>query len=99
MATLKAMFNSDNDLVATLTDESGNAVTGATLTVSIDDPDGTEIVTDAAMSDDGSGEYSYRIGPDQLTEKNDWYTAKVTAKSGGNQRYAEVDILNEPDDD
>lgn len=99
MATLKALFNSDNDLVATLTDESGDPVTGATLTVTLVDPDGSEVVADASMSEDGSGEYSYRIGPDVLTQNNAWYTAKVTAEASGNQRYAEVPILNETDDD
>lgn len=99
MAPIEAFFKSDNEITATVTDSGGSAVTGATVTLTLEDPSGSEVVSSQSMSDDGGGDYTYTVADDTMTEKNAIYVAKITAQSGGNQRYAEVDLYNTPDTD
>lgn len=94
---LEANWKSTVELTATLTDDNGDAVTGATVTLDVVAPNGTKVIDGASMSDDGSGEYSHTIAADAMSRKNVDYMAKITATSGSNERYAEVPIKVTPD--
>lgn len=84
-------------LEATLTDADGDAVTDATITVTISDRAGTDLVTGASAPHDSGGVYKYTIADDLLPLAGAMYLAKVTAVSGSNQRYAERTIHNKLD--
>lgn len=89
--------NSDFELDATVKDRDGVVVTDATVTVSIVDPSGTAVVTDANMSHQGSGVYRYAGGDDVLTEDNKTYTATVVAVASGKTARAKLRLYAKTD--
>lgn len=93
-------FGSHIRITATLTDENGDPVTGAEVTLTVTDRGGASPVDGQAMTDDGGGEYSYLATPAQLTRREHRYTTKVTAVSGANvARYAEGALFTAIDAD
>lgn len=90
-------YQSSGKYVATLTDENGDAVTGATVNLEIL-LDGDTVVAEQAMQDQGDGTYEKVIGPSALTTKGAFYTARVTATYQGHQRQAEVLVANVADE-
>ena len=96
---LTAFHKSTIILTATLTNAAGTALTGATVTVTILDMDGTALVTGATMVDQSDGTYDFTIINTLLPTAGDTYTAQITAVSGTNTRFAEVPIKTEVDVD
>lgn len=94
---LSLVHKSTNILTATLTDSSGSAVAGATVTVTILDLDGTEIVSGAIMVGQGDGTYDYTVANTLLSTPGVRYRAQVTAVSGTSTRYAEVELTSRVD--
>lgn len=86
-------YRSTAKLVATLVSKDGELVTGATVTADIEAPDGSTAVSGLSFTEQDSGEYIATVAKDDLGSKDETYTAKVTATSGPNERYAEVPVL------
>ena len=97
---LTAYYKSTGTLTATLTNESGVAVTGATLTVTIARSGKalTGVAWPVTMTEAGGGAYTYTV-PATLLALNATYVAQITAIRAGVQRYAEVLISCVVDDD
>lgn len=97
---LTAYNASTATLSATVTDTAGDAVSGATVTVTIADRDGTALATGETMTEAGStGVYSYTIAYNLLPTVGQRYTATITAISGSNRRTATVTIYLQKDTD
>lgn len=94
-----AYFQSTATLTVTLTTVAGEAVTGATVTLTLLDEDGTAVVEDASVTETGGGEYTYTIADDLLDTRNHVYVAQITATSGSVQRYTEIPIRTAVDVD
>lgn len=92
---LSAYFASTAILRVTLTNEDGDVVTSATVTVTITDRGSSTLVEDAEMveTDPGvTGIYEYTISPDLLDNESSRYLAKITAVKDLSTRYHEVVI-------
>lgn len=96
---ITTLHQSTNVLTATLTDANGDPVTGATVTVTISEADGTVLEDAASMNDEDDGTYTYTIAWNLLTTPGGTYFAAVKAVSGGNTRSARIKISNQWDTD
>ena len=75
-----------------LKDQDGNAITGATVEVTIEDRTGSEIsgmTWPLVLTDDGSGEYSGELDYDLALEADTKYRVLVTASKGSTQAHWE----------
>lgn len=96
---IRINFGSHNRIKATLTDENGDAVTGATVTLTVTDRSGT-VAINVTMNEDGGGVYSYLATPSELTKREHKYKAKVEATSPATmEREAEVVLFTAIDAD
>lgn len=97
-------YGTDFVLTHTLTDSAGDAVSGATVTVTITDsqvtdwlngdtpPSGSVLLEDQAMNDESDGTYTYTVADTLLTVPGASYYAHIVAISGGLQQYTRVRI-------
>lgn len=93
-------FGSHNRIRATLTDENGDAVEGATLVLTVTERDGTVRIDEEAMAEEGEGVYSYLATPDELSRREHQYKALVVATSPAlMERQAEVVLFTAVDAD
>lgn len=65
----------------------GSGADSATITIT--DPDGTEVVTDAAMTDAGSGVFTYLYQSSGSGTAGN-YTATITAVSGAYEAVSRI---------
>ena len=86
-------YNSTGTLTATVTDEAGAGVTGATvtLTLSLARTALPGVTWPVTMTDAGAGAYTYTV-PATLLSPNRTYAGAITAAKDGIQRYAEVPV-------
>lgn len=74
----------DNDhvfRVQGLTDNNGDAVTGATVTLTVDDRSGSE-VDSFELSDDGDGDYSAVLDADTISDNDRYYRFRLDVQAG-----------------
>jgi hypothetical protein len=91
MLTIYAL--STGTMTATLTNESGIAVTGATVTLTLQyaGADVAGVAWPVTMTDASAGAYTYTV-PATILTAGRTYLAKVTAVKTGVQRYAEIQV-------
>lgn len=86
-------YNSTGVLTATVKDEAGAGVAGATvtLTLSLAGTALAGVTWPVTMTDAGAGAYTYTV-PATLLSKNRTHTGAISAMKDGIQRYAEVPV-------
>lgn len=89
---------STGTLKATITDASGNAVTGSTVTVSITDWSGSAVASGSMVEVGSTGVHTYTIAHGLLSEGRKYF-ADVLAINGSNRRRARVTIHDVLDTD
>lgn len=94
MALLELTYASDQTLVIYVdyynqVSEERLPLAGATVGVTIKDPDGTTLTGPNAATDVGNGYYELAVPDDLGAEPGDVLTVEVTATGGGKAAYAE----------
>lgn len=90
MSNLELTYKTDCNVNVTVTDANGDAVTGATVTITIMDKTGeTALYEDEVMSAEGGGVYSFTFPAEAAVSAGDVLRGQISVDTGSLEGYAE----------